>query len=203
MTATPDAPRLEEGWYLMNLEELQQELRRLRNPTAERPSTAIALTVEQALARRNAGNRPDGRGRTLRLVLHVSDPPEPGAIERRRIDFEPDYHEQPSWRGPGSVPVNVVPLRFTREHPSRLGAWYEEPAVAALEQEWRSTGAVSGVNVPADLRGFVFKTVLALRAAGKEVSVDTVSASIARWLSPADAARIRDALKPAGDATHD
>ena len=203
MTVASQPPPLDEGWYLMNLEELQQELRRIRD-AAEPASTAIPLTVAQAIARRNAGNLPDEQGRTLRLVLYVSDPPEPGALERRRIDFEPDHHEQPSWRRPGSTPVNVVPLRLTREHRARTKAWYEEPAVAALEREWQATGAVSGVRIPGDLRGFVFKTVLALRAAGKEVSPQTLSASIARWLSPADAARVRDALQRANDVSpHD
>jgi hypothetical protein len=181
----------------MNLEELQQELRRLRAPTGAPPSGALRLSSEEALARRDAGNPPDGSGRTLRLVLHVSDPPEPGALERKRLLFEPDYHRAPTWRRHGSMPVNVVPLRLSRDHPAHFGAWYEDPTVGALEAEWQATGAVCGISIPSDMRGFVFKTVLALRSAGAEVSVESVSGSVARWLRPADAERVRTALRSA------
>ena len=181
----------------MNLEELQQELRRLRAPSEAPPSGALPLSPEEALARRDAGNLPDGSGRTLRLVLHVSDPPEPGALERKRLLFEPDYHRAPTWRRPGSVPVNVVPLRLSRDHPAHFDAWYEDPAVAALEAEWQATGAVCGISIPSDMRAFVFKTVLALRSAGAEVSVESVAGSVARWLRPADAERVRTALRSA------
>ena len=69
--------------------------------------------------------------------------------------------------------------------------------MAELEAQWQRTGAVSGVNIPGDLRGFLFKTILALRAAGKEISVEALSASVSRWLQPDDVARIGDALRRA------
>jgi hypothetical protein len=200
---TPDPPVLDEGWYLMNLDELEQELRRARRPRAAPPSGAIRMSIEEALARRNAGNLPDADGRTLRLVLHVSDPPEPGALERRRLHFEADLHDEPTWRRPGSLPVHIVPLPVSEGHRHEPRPWFEQPEVASLEQEWRRTGSIDGVNVPGDVRGFLWKTVLALRAAGKEISVETLSASVARWLEPDDAARIRHALEhanPEGEA---
>src|SRR5918997_3971129 len=119
----------------MNLEELQQELRRLRAPTETPPSGALPLSPEEALARRDAGNPPDGSGRTLRLVLHVSDPPEPGALERKRLLFEPDYHRAPTWRRHGSMPVNVVPLRLSRDPPAHISAFYEVATAVDLEAE--------------------------------------------------------------------
>lgn len=183
----------------MSLDELQQELRRLREPGTVPPTGAPHLSVENALAYRNAGNLPDDSGRTLRLVLHIGDPPEPGAIERRRLDFEPDYHDEPTWRRAGSSPVNVVPLRAEGGRREPPDAWYEEPRVAALEAEWQATGTVAGFRIPADLRGFVFKTVLALRAAGREPSVEAVSASIARWLPRPEAALVRKRLQQAND----
>ena len=180
----------------MNLEELEQELRRARGGSAP-PSGAPRLSTEQALEFRNSGNLPDASGRSLRLVLHVSEPPQPGALEKRRLEFEPDYHEDPVWRTEASRPVHIVPLRATRRRSSESPAWYEEPHVAELEAEWQRTGAISGVNIPGDLRGFLYKTILALRSAGKAVSVQTLSASVARWLQPDDAARISDALRRA------
>ena len=133
----------------------------------------------------------------MRLVLHVGDTHEPGALERRRLTFEPDFHDEPTWRRPGSAPVNVVPLAGTRAAREVPGAWFEEPGVGALESECQETGAVAGLRIPAELRGFVLKTVLALRSAGKEVTPETVSASIARWVPAADAERIRAALTAA------
>ena len=137
----------------------------------------------------------------MRLVLHVSDPPEPGALERKRLLFEPDYHRAPSWRRPGSVPVNVVPLRLSRDRPARFDAWYQDPAVGALEAEWQATGAVAGMSIPSAVRGFVFKTVLALQSAGVEVTVESVSESIARWLGPTDVEHVRTALRSANKPT--
>nr|MBA2273603.1 hypothetical protein [Actinomycetota bacterium] len=63
--------------------------------------------------------------------------------------------------------------------------------------EWSQTGTVAGLRVPGEFRGFVYKTVLALKAVGRSVSPDTVSDSLERWLPPTEAARIREALKEA------
>ncbi|HEX2236602.1 MAG TPA: hypothetical protein VHK89_10030 [Actinomycetota bacterium] len=185
---------LEEGWYLMSAAEVEAELARLRDPS--RPATgARRLSSQDALARRDAGNVPDGEGRSLRLVLHNDRPGVPGAVEARRLRFEPDYHDAPRWRRHGSVPVTVVPLAVgPRRSSPAPESWLDDPALAALESEWRATGAVAGLAVPPDLRGFVFKTVLALRAGGVEVSPATVSDSIARWVPPHVAEEIRAAL---------
>lgn len=190
---------LDEGWYLMSVAELEGELARRRDPgSGIAPCGAPKLSIEQALAHRNAGNLPDEHGRTLRLVL-VVDGLEPGAIERKRLAYEPDYQEAPRWRRPGSVPINVVPLGTTVAATSSPGAWFEEPSVAALEAQWRATGAVEGVRVPSELRGFVYKTVLALKDAGKQITVDAIAASVARWLTPEDAAAIAAGLADAND----
>lgn len=176
----------------MSSAEIEAELARLRDPLRA-PSGARRLATEEALARRDAGNRPDERGRSLRLVLHNDRPGVPGAVEARRLAFEPDYHDAPRWRRPGSVPVTVVPLPVAaRRAPPE--SWLDDPALAALESEWLATGAIAGLVIPGELRGFVFKTVLALRAGGKEVSARTVSDSIARWVPPRIADEIRAAL---------
>jgi hypothetical protein len=191
--STPDVPA--EGWYLMNLDELERELRRAREPGRGPPSGARRLSTQEALARRDAGNVPDEHGRTLRLVLHVAHPPQAGEIERKRLLFEPDFHEATGWRRPGSAPVNVVPLRVSRRRraqPPR--AWLDDARIAPLEAEWRAAGTIAGLRVPGELRGFVFKTVVALQDAGKEITAESVSASIARWVRPEDAALIRAAL---------
>jgi hypothetical protein len=192
------ARALEEGWYLMSVSELEQELARWRSPGAHLvASTARRLSRDEALARRDAGNLPDDSGRTLRLVLHVGSGAGPEALEARRRLFEPDYHDPPTWRRSGSVPVNVVPLRLAERSGDGAGAWFEQPELAALEQQWRTTGAIDGLRIPADVRGFVYKTVLSLRSAGRPVTVDTVASSISRWTSPGDGARIREALEAA------
>ncbi|CAN5671949.1 hypothetical protein BH24ACT26_BH24ACT26_22240 [soil metagenome] len=179
----------------MSTPELEQELRRWRDPAGAPPTGAPHLSVAEALAYRDAGNLPDQQGRTLRLVVHLHGAPEPGLVERRRLELEPDYHEEPTWRRAGSAPINVVPLRIgAKPRSDDPPAWFEEPQLAALEAEWQGAGTVAGLRVPADLRGFVFKTVLALGAAGKEVSARSVADSIARWVPPADAAKIRAAL---------
>jgi hypothetical protein len=202
------APPLEEGWYLMSVSELEQELARWRDPgTAQGPSAARRLSSAEAMARRDAGNLPDEQGRRLRLVLHLEGGADSAALDARRRHFEPDYHDPPTWRGHDSAPVNVVPLRLSRgglgrtaersERPETAAAWFDRPELAALEREWRATGAIGGLRIPADVRGFVYKTVLSLRSAGHAVNVDTVSSSIARWTSPDDAAHIRVALEDA------
>jgi hypothetical protein len=92
--------------------------------------------------------------------------------------------------------VNVVPFRSSVVTGEDV-AWWEDPAVAELEEEWSRTGAVGGVRIPADYRSFVYKTIISLRLSGREVTVQTVSDSIARWLSPEDHARVRDELESA------
>lgn len=186
---------LEEGWYLMSTAELERELARFRRPESEqRPSGAVALSIEEALAFKHAGNMPDANGRWLRLVLHVGDTPALEDLNERRLVFEPDLHEAPDWRRPGSKPVNVVPLRSSTVEASPPKPWWEEAGIRELEEEWREQGTAAGLPVPAEYRSFVFKTVLALQAAGDPVTAEKVADSIQRWLSPADAARIRAAL---------
>ena len=188
------APFLEEGWYLMSTSELERELARWRGADRS-PSEAIRLSNQEALDLRNAGNIPDQRGRTLRLVLYV-DGPEPGLLEKKRLLFEPDYHDAPEWRRAGSAPVNLVPLR-SADVAANTPQWWDDPALAALEREWAEEGTVEGLSVPRAYRGFVFKTVLALRAAGRRITAAAVADSIARWVPPAEANEIRKALMAA------
>ena len=153
-----------------------------------------ALTVDAALARRDSGNLPDESDRSLRLILFVDDEP----LERKRLRWEPDFHEAPEWRREGSRPVNIVPLRTSPGTPAEGGPWWEIPRVQELETEWRSSGSVAGLDVPAEYRSFVFKTVIALQDAGREVTIDSIGDSIARWLSPEDARRVKGSLKQKG-----
>lgn len=187
---------LEEGWYLMSVPELEQELKRLNDPEVA-ASDALRLSVEEAIAFRDAGNVPDDHGRSLRLVLHVRSAEDLRSLSRRRLLYEPDFHEEPSWRREGSLPINVVPYRLGEVEAAPSSPWWDEPEVRELETEWASTGTVAGIKVPADYRSFVYKTVLSLRAAGRDVSIETIHASVARWLSPEDAAQLRDALEEA------
>jgi hypothetical protein len=184
---------LEEGWYLMSTSDLERELARLRGES-DSPSGAIRLLVEDALAYRDAGNLPDDHGRSLRLVLHVTDPRDLALINSKRLEYEPDYHDQPRWRREGSKPVNVMPLRVTDVRAATTHAWWEQPELKALEEEWLRTGRVAGVVVPAAFRGFVYKTALSLRAAGVEVTPQRLADSIERWVPPREARRIREAL---------
>ena len=187
---------LEDGWYLMTASELERELARWRGEDVP-PTGAPRLSVESALEFRNAGNLPEADGRTLRLVLHVSDA---GSLENlglRRLAFEPDYHDPPDWRRAGSAPVNVVPLRRAGVKGPRRRAWWEEEDLAALEQQWADSGRVAGLNVPAEYRSFVYKTVLALQGAGRPVTAESVADSIARWVPEAEAGEIRSALRAA------
>lgn len=181
----------------MSTADLEKELARWRDPEADvPPSGALALTIDEALAYRDAGNLPDDHGRTLRLVLVAHSLDEVKALGRKRALFEPDYHAAPAWRREGSAPVNVVPLRAP-DAGGDASAWWEDSDVAELEREWSRTGQVAGLPVPAAYRGFVFKTVLALREAGLQVTADSVADSIARWLSPEQAKEIRNALHAA------
>ena len=154
----------------------------------------IPLTVDEALAHRNEGNVPGEDDRSLRLVLFVDGEP----LEKKRLRFEPDFHAAPEWRKEGSRPVNVVPLRTEDSPPGDGAPWWESPRVKELEEEWRSSGTVAGVEVPAGYRSFVFKTVIALQDAGESVTPSSIGDSIARWLSPEDARRVRESLKEKG-----
>lgn len=188
---------LEEGWYLMSTSDLEQELKRWRSQDPGLPASgALPLSVPEALAYRNAGNLPDGSGRTLRLVLEVSDKEDLDTLSTKRLRYEPDYHDPPHWRQTGSAHVNVVPLRAP-EVSGDPRAWWDKPQLAALEAEWRATGTIEGLHVPGELRGFVYKTVLALKADGRSVNPDTVADSLERWLAPSEAAKIREALREA------
>jgi hypothetical protein len=186
---------LREGWYLMSIEDLESELARWRSSgVGAHRSRALRLSTEEALRYRDAGNLPDEHGRTLRLVLIGNDP---RSLNARRLHYEPDYHDEPTWRVEGSRPVNVVPLRPASDTNPGLESWLEDPDLAALEGEWQRTGSAGGLSIPAAYRGFVYKTILSLRAAGKEVTAESVAASVARWLPPSEAERIRIALKDA------
>ena len=185
---------LEEGWYLMSTEDLEVELSRRRDPSSDPPpSNTVRLEVDEALAYRNAGNLPDELGRSLRLVLHVEGPEDLAVLSRKRLRYEPDYHDAPVWRREGSRPVNVVPLRGAGVS-GNARPWWDDPELGALEEEWRRRGTVSGMAVPGPYRSFVYKTVLSLQATGVAISVDAVADSISRWLPPEEAAEIRQAL---------
>jgi hypothetical protein len=186
-----------EGWYLMSTDMVEQLLiRRSERSRDVLPAEALALNIQEALAYRDAGNVPDERGRTLRLLLLARDRNDVRDLPTQRARFEPDYHEAPTWRREGSKPVTVVPLRDEME-PSEGAPWWEEPDLAALESEWQASGAIDGVRIPGDLRGFAYKTILSLRAAGRDVNVQTISDSLTRWLLPGEAAQIRSALERA------
>lgn len=184
----------------MSTSDLEKELARWRDPAAALPpSNAVALSVEEALAYRNTGNLPDEHGRTLRLVLLARDVEEVRSLGRKRIEYEPDYHEAPAWRREGSAPVNVVPLRSPGVGGDEA-PWWESPDVAPLEAEWRATGRIAGLAVPAEYRGFVLKTVVALREAGRPVDVDSLAASLGRWLSPEQVREITGAIRAAAES---
>ena len=185
---------LEEGWYLMSVSELERELDRWKR--GEEAGPVKRLSTAEALAYRAAGNIPDGSGRSLRLVLHVMSRSDLAGLDEKRRLWEPDYLDAPGWRRDGSKPVNVVPLR-PADVEGWPRAWWEDDEVAPLEEEWKKDGTVAGVHVPGDLRGFVFKTVIELRAAGRDVTVDTIVASISRWLRPEDLSSFERALRQA------
>jgi hypothetical protein len=181
---------------LMSTAGLERELARWRGDRAQPPGDVLRITVEEALAYRDRGNLPDAQGRSLRLVLTVGDRHDLEELARKRLVWEPDYHSAPDWRREGSRPVNVVPLRRPRP-PSTEVPWWEMPGVKELDAEWREHGTVGGLETPAELRGFVYKTVLSLRAAGKPVTPDAVADSIARWLPHDEAEAVRAELKRA------
>jgi hypothetical protein len=191
---------LGEGWYLMNTQELELELARYRGDDVQ-PSSAIPLSIDEALKYRNRGNTPDVAGRTLRLVLHVQNRDELKKLGLKRLIYEPDHHERPDWRGPRSAPVNVVPLRVEELGPARESGWWEDPDLSELENEWETTGEVAGIKVSRERRGFVFKTVLSLRAAGMAISPESVANSVARWLPEAEAIALNAELMAENSAT--
>jgi hypothetical protein len=186
-----------EGWYLLSDREVEEILIAVKSGEAGEPPTP-RLSRDDALAKRNEGNLPDDEGRVLRLFLSFDDEGA-GSVEQRRLLYEPDFHAAPNWRRPGSRPINVIPLGL-RHAPSDR-PWWEDPDVAELEREWSSSGRVAGVVVPAEYRSFVYKTVIALRAADKEVSVGSISDSAARWLPERQAAELRSALDAANERT--
>ncbi|MGH2808915.1 MAG: hypothetical protein ACRDKT_16750 [Actinomycetota bacterium] len=186
---------MRDGWYLMNTAALERVLADWRaGLEPDLPDDVVALSVDEALRIRNSGNVPDEDGRSLRLVLHVTDA-DVDRLAERRLDFEPDYHDAPTWRRPGSKPVNVVPLRTRATERHQESPWWEQPDVRALEEEWRATRTVAGIEVPEEFRSFVFKTVVSLRSAGRDVTPDSIADSVARWLPPEEAERLRKALK--------
>lgn len=176
----------------MNTREIEQALAAWRsNAPVE---IGVPLSTDEALGIRNAGNLPDEDDRSLRLVLLVDEEP----LERKRLRYEPDFHRAPEWRLEGSRPVNVVPLRTSAAPAASGQAWWETPRVRELEEGWQATGIVAGMHVPAEYRSFVFKTVIALQDAGQAVTPSAVGDSVARWLSPEDAMKIRQSLEPEG-----
>ena len=182
-----------EGWYLLNTAELEELLATRRAGEERLPEGARNLSQEEALAYRAAGNLPDEQDRSLRLVLRVDSDEDLRDLESKRARFEPDYLDAPTWRRAGSRPVNVVPLRAEEVHGAPQ-PWFEDPALAALEREWQETGRVAGVIVPEDYRSFVFKTVLSLRRAGRDVTAAAIADGVTRWLSESDAQKVRAAL---------
>jgi hypothetical protein len=186
-----------EGWYLMSTQELESMLRWWReSDTEECPVAAEQLTIEDAIAFRDAGNVPDEHDRSLRLLLFARDRDELLNLSMKRAHFEPDFHDAPTWRRKGSRPVNIVPLRMDVEAADDR-PWWAEPELAAMESEWTSSGAIEGLRIPEAYRAFVYKTILSLRAGGRAVTVESVVDSVARWLAPEETAEIRSALQRA------
>ena len=182
----------------MSTRELERALQAWRALDAGVVAEGRTLSIEEALDIRNAGNVPDEQGRSLRLMLVVEDGSDLERLSSTRLTYEPDFHSAPSWRRPGSRPVNVVPLRRTQAPAQPAKPWWQDPAMRDLEEEWQRTGAVSGVRVPASYRGFVYKTVVALKNAGAEITAAAIADSISRWVPPAEAERIRAALEDDG-----
>ncbi len=190
---------MEEGWYLMSTTDLEDELARWRGDTTRPPSNAQPLAIAEALAFRDRGNVPDELDRTLRLVLRIDNESDLHSLDAKRLRFEPDFHEAPHWRRQGSKPVNVVPLRRPDVSAPPPRPWWEDPEMAAMENEWRQTGAVEGVRIPGQYRSFAYKTISSLRAAGVAVSVASIADSIERWLTPDQALRLRSLLEDANN----
>ena len=182
----------------MSTAELERALRAWHALDVGVVAEGRTLSIEEALDIRNAGNVPDEQGRSLRLVLVVEDSSELERLSSTRLIYEPDFHSALSWRRPGSRPVNVVPLRRPQVPAQSAKPWWQDPGMRDLEEEWQRTGAVSGVRVPASYRGFVYRTVVALKNAGVEITAAAIADSIFRWVPPAGAERIRAALEDDG-----
>jgi hypothetical protein len=183
--------KLADGWYLMSTQDLERELARWRATESDVGETkALRVTIEEALEFRNAGNLPDKFDRTLRLVLRVDDTQGLERLAERRLEFEPDYQDAPTWRREGSRPINVVPLRRPGVAPVSTAPWWEDAEIAALEREFVEENTAGGVRVSGEHRGFIFKTIVALRSQGREVTPESIADSIARWLPEESAARI-------------
>ncbi|MFN2526163.1 MAG: hypothetical protein ABR505_07855 [Actinomycetota bacterium] len=198
MKSAPLPPVVEEGWYLMSAAELERVLRRAANSEI-RPALK-KLSIAEALAYRNSGNLPDEHDRSLRLILHVRAPEDLKGLQTRRLGFEPDFHEAPTWRRAGSRPVNIVPLRVADFEMTGPDAWWDDEDLKHLEEEWSSTGMVRGVRVPKGYRGFVYKTVLELERAGVAVTAAAIADSVARWLPPDQTEELRRVLLEANPA---
>ncbi len=173
----------------MSDRDVEIEVARLRGEPRD-ASGALALSVDEALAYRSRGNIPDELGRSLRLVLSDATT----TFEQRRLDFEPDLHAAPTWRRQGSRTVTLIPLPRDKASKPDDWEWRDDPAMLGSEEEWSRTGRVGDLAIPADIRGFLFKTIVALRSADQEITIDSVCSSIARWLQPSDVERIRNAL---------
>ena len=93
--------------------------------------------------------------------------------------------------------MNVVPLRPPELTGEAASNWWDQPDLARLEKEWTAHGTVEGLSVPAEYRSFVYKTVLALKAGGREVTLRTLLDSLARWMSPDDLDSLESALRRA------
>ncbi len=183
----------------MSQADLELELARLKEPAKDLPpSNAQPLEIPEAIAYRNAGNVPDDLDRSLRLVLEANTLEELQNLHMKRAMYEPDYHDAPGWRREGSRPVNVVPLRGPQVTVDPPESWLDFPDLREMEEIWLATGTVEGMPVPAAYRGFVYKTVLALKSVGREITPASVADSVARWLPPDQAAALRRALEGAG-----
>jgi hypothetical protein len=187
---------LEEGWYLMSVAELERALILWKEGGSAGP--VQRLTVEEALRFRDAGNVPDDDGRSLRLVLHVASQEELAALAEKRRRWEPDYLDAPTWRREGSKPVNVVPLR-PADVEGWPRAWWDDDEVGPLEEEWKGSGTVSGITVPGEFRGFIFKTVIELRDSGRVVTIESIVDSLSRWLRLEDVSELERALRKANE----
>ena len=190
---------MHEGWWLMSVSDLETELARRRGEDRP-PSNAEPLSTEKALAFRNRGNVPDEMGRSLRLVLEIEDRTDLESLDQKRLAFEPDFQSAPEWRRQGSKPVNVVPFT-TGSVSGSAQSWWDDPEMAALESEWNATGSLSGVRIPGEYRGFIYKTVALLRKTGSEVTVPSITDSISRWLTPEQTTEIRRSLEAINQST--
>nr|MDQ3879013.1 hypothetical protein [Actinomycetota bacterium] len=125
-----DRELLAEGWYLMSPRDVELELMRISGTEGTAANTK-RLSIAEALAYKAAGNVPDELGRSLRLVLHVSSQEELRTLDTKRLAFEPDYMEEPTWRTAASKPINIVPLRSADVEGPAAGEWWQQPDLKA------------------------------------------------------------------------